>query len=198
VAEGGEVIYTVTLTNPNNLPMGGHDGLTFTLDNGKTITIAAGATSGSVTVTAGDDVYTGGQADLSAKLTGVSEHNFEKLTLSQETVTTTVTDEPEGETDNVLVSIESAGDVNEAQQPTFTVKVSQALDSDLTVTLSNGDKVTIAKGDTEVTYRPAAQGEDVFKDGSMLSVGIAAAEVAGKAFENLALGEAASVQISDT
>ncbi|EHZ7431758.1 hypothetical protein K6P21_003679, partial [Vibrio cholerae] len=159
VAEGGEVIYTVTLTNPNNLPMGGHDGLTFTLDNGKTITIAAGATSGSVTVTAGDDVYTGGQADLSAKLTGVSEHNFEKLTLSQETVTTTVTDEPEGETDNVLVSIESAGDVNEAQQPTFTVKVSQALDSDLTVTLSNGDKVTIAKGDTEVTYRPAAQGE---------------------------------------
>ncbi|MCD6731918.1 immunoglobulin-like domain-containing protein, partial [Vibrio cholerae] len=125
VAEGGEVIYTVTLTNPNNLPMGGHDGLTFTLDNGKTITIAAGATSGSVTVTAGDDVYTGGQADLSAKLTGVSEHNFEKLTLSQETVTTTVTDEPEGETDNVLVSIESAGDVNEAQQPTFTVKVSQ-------------------------------------------------------------------------
>uniref|UniRef100_UPI00311FA3CA immunoglobulin-like domain-containing protein n=1 Tax=Vibrio cholerae TaxID=666 RepID=UPI00311FA3CA len=65
-------------------------------------------------------------------------------------------------------------------------------------TLSNGDKVTIAKGDTEVTYRPAAQGEDVFKDGSRLSVGIAAAEVAGKAFENLALGEAASVQITDT
>ncbi|GIC06485.1 RTX toxin [Vibrio cholerae] len=149
-------------------------------------------------MTAGDDVYTGGQADLSAKLTGVSEHNFEKLTLGKEAVTTTVTDEPEGEADNVLVSIESAGDVTEAQQPTFTVKVSQALDSDLTVTLSNGDKVTIAKGDTEVTYRPAAQGEDVFKDGSRLSVGIAAAEVAGKAFENLALGEAASVQITDT
>lgn len=62
VAEGGSVTYTVTLSNAANLPLTPHGELTFTLDNGKTITIAAGQTSGSVTVTAGDDVYTGGQA----------------------------------------------------------------------------------------------------------------------------------------
>ncbi|MGY3969919.1 immunoglobulin-like domain-containing protein, partial [Aeromonas enteropelogenes] len=72
-------------------------------------------TSGSVTVTAGDDVYSGGQADLSAKLTGVSGgDNFEQLTLGQETVTTTVTDEPQGQGDQVSVTIESNGDVSEA------------------------------------------------------------------------------------
>ncbi|WED77626.1 retention module-containing protein [Aeromonas allosaccharophila] len=199
VAEGGSVTYTVTLSNAANLPLTPHGELTFTLDNGKTITIAAGQTSGSVTVTAGDDVYTGGQADLSAKLTGVSGgDSFEKLTLGKETVTTKVTDEPNGEGDKVSVTIESNGDVTEVQQPVFTIKVSQVLDSALTVTLSNGDRVVIPKGETSVTYSPVAQGDDVFKDGGSLTVGIDSATVVGKSFENLELGGDATVTISDT
>ncbi|MFM5585370.1 immunoglobulin-like domain-containing protein, partial [Aeromonas veronii] len=100
VSEGGEVTYTVTLTNKDGLPVSGHKGLSFTLSNGQSITIAAGQTSGSVKLTAGDDVYSGGQKDLNVKLTGVSGgDDFEKLTLGKETVTTTVTDEPNGEGD---------------------------------------------------------------------------------------------------
>ncbi|MFM5404882.1 immunoglobulin-like domain-containing protein, partial [Aeromonas veronii] len=113
-------------------------------------------------------------------------------------VTTKVTDEPNGEGDKVSVTIESNGNVTEAQQPVFTIKVSQVLDRDLTVTLSDGKSVTIAAGQTSVTYSPAAQGDDVFKDGETLTVGIDSATVVGKTFENLELGGDATVTISDT
>ncbi|MCG8296607.1 immunoglobulin-like domain-containing protein, partial [Pseudomonas entomophila] len=102
------------------------------------------------------------------------------------------------EGDKISVTIVSNGDVNEAQQPTFTVKVNQPLDRDLTVTLSNGDKVVITAGQTEATYKAAAQGDDVFKDGSSLTVGITDASVTGKTFENLELGGSATMQITDT
>ncbi|MDT3717882.1 hypothetical protein ROW34_28575, partial [Pseudomonas soli] len=69
------------------------------------------------------------------------------------------------------------GDVNEAQQPSFTVKVSQKLDQDLTVTLSNGAKVVIPAGQTQVEYKAPIQGDDVFKDGGPLTVGISDASV---------------------
>ncbi|MGY3969917.1 immunoglobulin-like domain-containing protein, partial [Aeromonas enteropelogenes] len=74
----------------------------------------------------------------------------------------------------------------------------QALDSDLTVTLSNGEQVVIKAGESQTTYSPAAQGDDVFKDGETLTVGLKEAVVDGKSFENLTLGGDASVRISDT
>ncbi|WP_339528265.1 immunoglobulin-like domain-containing protein, partial [Pseudomonas sp. EL_65y_Pfl2_R96] len=46
VAEGGSIVYTATLSNAAGTPV------TVTLSNGAVITIAAGATSGSVTVDA--------------------------------------------------------------------------------------------------------------------------------------------------
>ncbi|WP_185070311.1 immunoglobulin-like domain-containing protein, partial [Pseudomonas protegens] len=52
VAEGGSIVYTATLTNAAGSPV------TVTLSNGAVILIAAGATSGNVTVAApADDVY---------------------------------------------------------------------------------------------------------------------------------------------
>ncbi|MBJ9978529.1 hypothetical protein IAE34_24180, partial [Pseudomonas sp. S30] len=68
----------------------------------------------------------------------------------------------------------------------------------MTVTLSNGAKVVIAAGQTEVEYKAPAQGDDVFKDSGSLTVGVTDASVAGKTFENLELGGAATVQIADT
>ena len=206
VSEGGQITYTVTLTNAQGLSVTGHNGLTFTLTDGTKVTIPAGSASGTFTITAKDDVYVGGQPSIVNKLESVSgADNFEKLTLGDNTVTTTVTDEPGtgtpgtgNEGDKVAVTIVSNGDVNEAQQPTFTVKVNQPLDRDLTVTLSNGDKVVITAGQTEATYKAAAQGDDVFKDGSSLTVGITDASVVGKTFENLELGGSATVQITDT
>jgi len=206
VTEGGQVTYTVTLSNAQGLPVTGHGGLTFTLGDGSKVLIANGSASGSVVVTAKDDVYTGGQADMVNKLVSVSGgESFEKLTLGGETRTTVVIDEPgsgvpgsNNQGDKVLVTIVGNGDVTEAQQPSFTVKVNQALDRDLTVTLSNDAKVVIAAGQTQVEYKAPVQGEDVFKDAGSLTVGIKDAAVTGKAFENLQLGGAATVQISDT
>ena len=206
VAEGGKVTYTVTLTNADNLPVTGHGGLTFTLTDGTTITIAAGSATGTAEITANDDAYTGGQADIANKLESVTgADNFEQLTLGSNTVTTTVTDEPGtgtpgtgNEGDLVHVTITSNGDVTEAQDPAFTVRLNRALDKDLTVTLNNGDQITIAAGQTQQGYTAAAQGDDVFKDAGKITVGIDSAEVAGEQLENLQLGKAATVQVTDT
>ncbi|WP_338393714.1 immunoglobulin-like domain-containing protein, partial [Pseudomonas mosselii] len=185
VTEGGQITYTVTLTNAQGLPVNGHNGLTFTLTDGTKVTVPAGSASGTFTITAPSDVFVGGQPSIVNKLEGVSgADNFEKLTLGKETLTTTVTDDPD--TGNkVSVTIVSNGDVTEDLQPSFTVKVNQKLDQDLTVTLSNGAKVVIPAGQTQVEYKADAQGDDVFKDGSSLTVGITDAVVDGKTFENL-------------
>ncbi|WP_372241268.1 immunoglobulin-like domain-containing protein, partial [Pseudomonas sp. F16(2018)] len=206
VTEGGQITYTVTLTNAQGLPVNGHNGLTFTLTDGTKVTIPAGSASGTFTITAADDVFVGGQPNIVNKIESVAGgDHFEKLTLGDNSVTTTVTDEPgtgtpgtDNQGDKVTVTIVGKGDVTEDQQPAFTVKVSQKLDHDLTVTLSNGDKVVIPAGQTETEYKAKAQGDDVFKDGDTLTVGIADAAVDGKAFENLELGGNASVQITDT
>ncbi|MDD2137936.1 immunoglobulin-like domain-containing protein, partial [Pseudomonas kurunegalensis] len=60
VTEGGEITYTIALTNKDGLPINNHGALTFTLSDGKTvITVPANGTTGSITVTAPDNVYTG-------------------------------------------------------------------------------------------------------------------------------------------
>ena len=56
VTEGGTITYTATLDNPADTAM------TVTLSNGQVIAIAAGASTGSVDVTASDDVYGGGDS----------------------------------------------------------------------------------------------------------------------------------------
>ncbi|WP_233454276.1 immunoglobulin-like domain-containing protein [Pseudomonas monteilii] len=50
VTEGGEITYTITLTNKDGLPINNHGVLTFTLSDGKTvITVPANGTTGSIT-----------------------------------------------------------------------------------------------------------------------------------------------------
>ncbi|MGH8383391.1 immunoglobulin-like domain-containing protein, partial [Pseudomonas sp.] len=147
------------------------------------------------TITAKDDVFTGGQAPIVNKLTSVEgADNFEKLTLSDTTLTTEVTDS----IDTVIVTIEGNGPVFENQKPAFTIKVNQKLAHDLTVTLSNGQQVVIKANTTEVGYTLDAQGDDVYKDGKPVSLGVTDATVDGKTFENLQLGGNASVQVNDT
>ncbi len=200
VAEGGQVTYTVTLTNAAGLPLNNHGELTFTLTDGTKITVPANTATGTATIAAADDVFTGGQAPIVNKLESVTgADNFEKLTLSQTTVDTTVTDEPSGQGDKVTVSIEGNGGVQENLAPTFTVKVDQKLDHDLKVTLSNGDTVTIEAGKLSAIYTAPVQGDDVYNDPSNLSLTVGSASVDGKAFENLVIdGTAANVAITDT
>ncbi|MGZ7458863.1 retention module-containing protein, partial [Pseudomonas sp. Ma2-10] len=73
VAEGGSIVYTANLTNAAGTPV------TVTLSNGAVITIAAGATTGSVTVAApADDVYKDA-GTVQATITKATGGNFENL-----------------------------------------------------------------------------------------------------------------------
>ncbi|MFR0676039.1 immunoglobulin-like domain-containing protein, partial [Enterobacterales bacterium AW_CKDN230030176-1A_HGKHYDSX7] len=188
VTEGGVITYTASITAPVT-----ESPLVVTLANGQTITIPVGSSSASVDYTAPNNVYTDNPV-VTTSIVGTSGGNFESVALDKTPVSTTVNDT----VDTVTVSIVSNGNVTEDQQPTFTVRVNQALDRDLTVTLSNGDKVVIAAGKTEAVYSVAAQGDDVFKDAGSVTVGVQDAVVDGRAFEDLQLSGPATVQITDT
>ncbi|PLP86812.1 large adhesive protein, partial [Pseudomonas sp. FFUP_PS_41] len=177
-----------TLSNPAQTPV------TVTLSNGQTITVEAGKTQGSVDFeTPANDVYNNGST-VSTTITGATGGNFEQLTPDPTPASTVINDS----IDTVTVSIVSNGNVTEDQQPSFTVKVSQALDRPLTVTLSNGDTVTIEAGKTEVEYKTAAQGDDVIQDAGSVTLSVTDATVSGATFEKLAFGGPATVEISDT
>ncbi|MBA6113760.1 type I secretion C-terminal target domain-containing protein, partial [Pseudomonas asiatica] len=168
--------------------------VTVTLSNGQTITVEAGKTQGSVDFeTPANDVYNNGST-VSTTITGATGGNFEQLTPDPTPASTVINDS----IDTVTVSIVSNGNVTEDQQPSFTVKVSQALDRPLTVTLSNGDTVTIEAGKTEVEYKTAAQGDDVIQDAGSVTLSVTDATVSGATFEKLAFGGPATVEISDT
>ncbi|WP_347709874.1 immunoglobulin-like domain-containing protein, partial [Pseudomonas sp. 43(2021)] len=188
VTEGGVITYTVTLSNPAQTPV------TVTLSNGQTITVEAGKTQGSVDFeTPANDVYNNGST-VSVTIENATGGNFEQLVPNPTPASTVISDS----IDTVTVSIVGNGSVTEDQQPSFTVKVSQALDRPLTVTLSNGDTVTIEAGKTEVEYKTSAQGDDVIKDASSITLSVTDATVSGATFEKLALGGPATVEISDT
>ncbi|MEJ5908452.1 immunoglobulin-like domain-containing protein, partial [Pseudomonas kermanshahensis] len=207
VTEGGEITYTVTLTNKDGLPIDNHAPLYFTLSDGKTvITVPANGTTGSVTVTAPDNVYTGTNPPVEQSLQSVSGADawkFENLVLDKTPVSTTVTDEPgtpgnEGDVVKVTITADQIS-VAENVKPTFTVHINTALAHDLVVTLSNNATVTIKAGETSAPYTHEAQGDDVYKDAGEISLGIkSAVDVDGRAFENLQLGDAASVKVTDT
>ncbi|MEC4563222.1 retention module-containing protein, partial [Pseudomonas inefficax] len=188
VTEGGVITYTVTLSNPAQTPVA------VTLSNGQTITVEAGKTQGSIDFqTPANDVYNNGST-VSTTITGATGGNFEQLTPDPTPASTVINDS----IDTVTVSIVSNGNVTEDQQPSFTVKVSQALDRPLTVTLSNGDTVTIEAGKTEVEYKTAAQGDDVIQDAGAVTLSVTDATVSGATFEKLTFGDPATVEISDT
>ncbi|WP_322349266.1 immunoglobulin-like domain-containing protein, partial [Pseudomonas putida] len=211
VTEGGEITYTVTLTNKDGLPINNHGALTFTLSDGKTvITVPANGTSGSITVTAPDNVYVGSNTPVVqsiATVAGADVGKFEQLTLDKTPVSTAVTDEPGSGTPGTgnqgdLVQVTITADqtsVAENVKPTFTVHINTALANDLVVTLSNNATVTIKAGQTSAPYEHAAQGDDVYRDSGEISLGIkSAADIGGRTFENLQLGEAAKVNVTDT
>ncbi|WP_332870694.1 immunoglobulin-like domain-containing protein, partial [Halomonas sp. Choline-3u-9] len=210
VAEGGTVTYTVTLTGPQGADLSGHNGLEFRLADGSTVTIAAGELSGSATVTAADDAFEGGQATLVNSIATVendSDSEFEQLVTAGET-SVTVTDEPGtpgnpgdpgdpngGDAISVSIVADQA-EFSEAEEQTFTVSLSEAVDREVTVTLDGGNTVTIAAGETDATYTRDPQGDDVFVDGENVTVALEdAAATDGSAFENVTLGDAAETTV---
>ena len=86
VAEGGFIVYTASLTAAAQSPV------TVNLSNGATITIAAGATTGTVSVAApGDDVYVDA-GSVPATISSATGGKFENLAINPAAATTAITD----------------------------------------------------------------------------------------------------------
>ena len=185
VNEGGQITYTATV---NNAP---ETDLVLTLSNGASITIAAGQTSGTVTVDAPtDDVYQDGE-NLTVNVTGAQGGNYENLDLGN-SVDTQVNDT----IDTTTVTLTAPAEVNEGGQITYTATVNNAPETDLVLTLSNGASITIAAGQTEGTVIVDAPTDDVYQDGEILTVGITDAQ--GGNYEDLNLGNSVDTQVNDT
>ncbi|MBK5013001.1 hypothetical protein IAE33_004861, partial [Pseudomonas sp. S60] len=159
VSEGGQITYTVTLTNKDGLPINNHAELYFHLKDGTTVVVPANGTVGSATATAPDNVYIGANPPVQnaiVSVSGADAWKFEQLTLDKTPVSTAVTDEPGSGTPGSgnqgdLVQVNIVADqasVNEATAPTFTLTLNRALDKDLTVTLSNNATVVFKAGET--------------------------------------------------
>ncbi|CAN7633466.1 retention module-containing protein [Pseudomonas brassicacearum] len=187
VAEGGSIVYTATLTNAAGSPV------TVTLSNGAVINIAAGATTGTVTVDAPkDDVYKdAGKVEVSIdKATG---GNFENLVPSTTPAVTDVTDT----IDTSTVSLTATSTVAEGGTVVYTASVNAPVtDAPLVITLSNGQTITIPVGASSGTVNFVTP-NDALAGGDSLSVKIDDAK--GGNYEKLDIdGKPADTTVTDT
>ncbi|MGY4879725.1 immunoglobulin-like domain-containing protein, partial [Vreelandella aquamarina] len=120
-----------------------------TLNNGEQIVIAAGETSGEVTFgSREDEQYVQGTDDLTFSIDGTEGGNYENLDTSSE-ATTSVSDD----SDTSTITLSAPDAVTEGDDITVTATVDNAPETDLTITLNNGEQIVIAAGETsgEVT-----------------------------------------------
>ncbi|WP_339503808.1 retention module-containing protein, partial [Pseudomonas sp. RL_105y_Pfl2_101] len=173
VTEGGQITYTATLTNPAQTPV------TVTLSNGSVITIAAGQSTGTVTVeTPANDVYNNGST-VSTTITGATGGNFENLVPSTTPAVTTITDS----VDTTGLSLTASDTITEGGSIVYTATLTNPAQTPVTVTLSNGSVITIAAGATTGTVTVETPANDVYNNGSTVSTTITGAT--GGNFENL-------------
>ncbi|MBC3779788.1 immunoglobulin-like domain-containing protein, partial [Pseudomonas sp. SWRI99] len=187
VAEGGQITYTATLTNAAGSPV------TVTLSNGAVITIEAGKTTGTVTVPApSDDVYKDA-GSIEATIKSATGGDFENLVTSTAPAVTTVNDT----VDTSTVSLSATANVAEGETVVYTATVTAPVTgSPVIVSLSNGQTITIAVGETTGSVNYVAPNSPL-AGGSSLSVTIDGAT--GGNFEKLVVdGKAADTVVSDT
>ncbi|MFJ4543613.1 immunoglobulin-like domain-containing protein [Pseudomonas sp. NPDC088885] len=187
VSEGGQITYTATLSNPAGTAM------TVTLANGAVINIAAGATSGSVNFAApANTPYIDG-GKVQTAIASHSGGNFEQVDANRSAVVTTVTDT----TDTTNISLSATGSVAEGGSIVYTASLTNAAGTAMTVTLSNGAVINIAKGATSGTATVAAPGDDVYKDAGKVDASIT--KTTGGNFENLVVDKTPAVtDVTDT
>ncbi|AIG04068.1 retention module-containing protein [Pseudomonas fluorescens] len=198
VGEGGQIVYTASLVDKTGNPVTNTtNALTVTLDNGQTITIGVGQSAGTVSTVAPNDVYEGNQTVTTAITNVTGDAHFENLVPGTTPVNTTVTDTP-GTTDTTTVTLTAPGEADEGGNITYTATLSNKAGSDLTLTLSNGDVITIAKGETTGQVTSKAPSDDVFKDAGPINVTINP-DFVGGGFEKLDIAPGgATTQINDT
>src|SRR5213075_1446377 len=125
VAEGGSIVYTASLTSIAQTPV------TVTLSNGALIGIAAGASSGTVSVAAAsDDVYVDA-GNVSATISSATGGNFESLAVNPAAAITAITDT----IDTTTVSLTATASVAEGGSIVYTASLTSAAQTPVTVTL---------------------------------------------------------------
>ncbi|WP_177410051.1 immunoglobulin-like domain-containing protein, partial [Pseudomonas sp. R11(2017)] len=187
VAEGGTILYTATV----DAPVTGSP-VVVNLANGQIITIAVGQSSGTATGAVTNDVYQG-HAAVTNSITSVSGGNYENLVANQAPVSTSVTDVQ----DTTTVSLSATPSVAEGGQIVYTATLTNAAQSPVTVTLSNGQTITIAANQTAGSISVATHGDNPYLDAGQVSARITNAS--GGNFENLAVNSTPAVtNVTDT
>ncbi|MBC3414339.1 large adhesive protein, partial [Pseudomonas sp. SWRI51] len=175
VAEGGTITYTASV----NHEVTGSD-LVVKLANGQTITIPVGQSSSSVDYTVPNSVHNT-KPDVSNSIDEITGGNYEKVVGEGKPVTS-VTQGP-GTEDTTELKLTATGEVAEGGKITYTATLSNPAGSDVTIKLSNGETITIAKGQTENSISIDAPADDVYIDAEKLSVTVDKAD--GGDFEKL-------------
>ena len=185
---GASYVFTATLSNAS-------EGVTTIHTDQGDISIADGATTGTLTIASGngEDVYTDASS-LTAHITGVSGGNFESLSVGTGTATANVTDTVTPATVDLTASTVNEGS---GASYVFTATLSNASEGVTTIHTDQGD-ISIADGATTGTLTIASgNGEDVYTDASSLTAHITG--VSGGNFELLSVGTGtATAQVTDT
>ncbi|KAA0983972.1 retention module-containing protein [Pseudomonas sp. ANT_J12] len=174
VAENGTITYTATLTDAKgNLVTAHNEPVTVTLNSGKVITIAVGESSGSLPVTADNDVYKG-PTTVSESIKDASGGNLEAVAPNTTPATTIVSDV----NDATTVTLTASPTVNENGTITYTATLTDAKgnlvtahNEPVTVTLNSGKVITIAVGESSGSL-PVTADNDVYKGPTTVSESI--------------------------
>ncbi|MFJ2984240.1 retention module-containing protein, partial [Pseudomonas sp. NPDC087185] len=171
---GGVIVYTATVGQAPSA------NLTVTLSNGAVIIIPAGQTSGSVNVNipANDTPYIDG-GQISTTVTGTTGGGNLIVTLPQNPAVTQITDT----VDTTTATLTASPSVTEGGVITYTVTLSNPAQTPVTVTLSNGQTITVEAGKTTGTVDFQTPANDVYNNGSTVSTTITGAT--GGNFEQL-------------
>jgi hypothetical protein len=168
--DGGSIVYTASLVDAKGNTVETKNAITVTLANGEVITIAAGTSTGDSKPVAvdRDDVYLEDDS-ISNAIKTVSEANagqagaFEKLEADTTPVKTTITDD----VDVVTVRLTATGSTSEdGGSIVYTASLVDAkgnaveTKNAITVTLANGEVITIAAGTSAGDSKPVAVDRD--------------------------------------
>ncbi|MDB5888035.1 MAG: large adhesive protein, partial [Rhodocyclales bacterium] len=186
--EGGNIVYTATLSNPAATPV------TVALSNGAHITIATGAVSGTVTVAApADDVYVN-SVPVTTAIVSTSGGGFENLVPDTTPASTTINDT----VNTTTVTLSAPASAIEGGTITYSASVDHAVTgSPLVLTLSNGTTITIPVGSSTGTSAPiVARTDDVYTQGST-AVPVSITSHTGGNFEALDTSSTATTSVTD-
>src|SRR5205085_1183875 len=185
------ILYTAAVNNA----VTGSD-LIVTLSNGQTITIPVGGSSGSSAPFAVRDRegYVQGEQTDTVGISSTSGGNYEALTTGS-TVTSVVHDDADV---RVVTLTAASANVTEGGSIVYTATINNAATgSDLVVTLSNGQTITIPVGGSSGSSAPfTVRGDDAYVQGDQtVTVGISG--TSGANYEALSTGSTATSVVHD-